>query len=117
MSKKIRSRYSPSIDYKKQVFEQIKDEVMEYLDKTKAEYALRCCYAAILALDDRFRNRFGQKDETINKNYQNFAQAFATILQDYNRDCYIWENSDDPEAASKAMAQELKDRGIEVEFE
>lgn len=117
MGKKIKSRYTPSFDYKKQVFQQINGEVMEYLDKVKHECAKRCCYAAMLALDDRFRNRFGKKDATINKNYQDFAHAFAQILADYNRDCYIWEKSEDPEAASKAMEVELKDRGIEVDFE
>lgn len=117
MGRKIRSRYTPSTDYKKQVFEQINGEVMKYLDKVKKEAGKRCCYAAILALDDVFRSRFGRKQETINANYQKFANLFAWNVKDYTQKCFDWDESKDPEAPSKAMLAELKSRGIEVEFE
>ena len=113
----MKSRISIPPQYKRQVQEQIQGEVMEYLDNVKREISRRLCYASILALDDGFRNRFGQKDETLNRNYQRFATMLQDIIHGYNRDCYEWEHSTDPEAISKAMHAELLDRGIEVEFE
>lgn len=113
----MKSRYSLPSQYRKQAEEQIKAQTSDYLKAVKWEITQRMCYASILALDDLFRNRFGQKDETINRNYQRFASALSNIVADYHRDCYIWEHSDNMEDMSKAMLAELKDRGIDIEFE
>ena len=76
----------------------------------------RLCLAAILVLDDCFRDLFGDTDEEILQNYQRFALCLGNVFSDYKRDCYEWGHSKDPEAIAKAMREELAERGIEVNF-
>ena len=113
----MKSRMSIPPQYRKKVQEQIKEEVNAYLNKQKIELAKRFCYASIITLDDIFRNRFGKKQKTLNHNYQRFASWMQYIILDHINDCYKWGDSDDPEAASKAMEKELEDRGIHIDFE
>lgn len=113
----MKSRMSIPPQYRKQVQEQIKEEVNEYLNKKSRELAKRFCYASVITLDDLFRNRFGQKQETLNHNYQRYASYMQYIILDAIKESYEWADSDDPEAVSKALAKELVDRGINVDFE
>lgn len=113
----MKSRFSIPDQYRKQVQEQIKEEVRAYLDKKSVELAKRFCFGSIITLDDLFRSRFGQKQETLNYNYQRFADYMQHIVLDAIQETYDWANSKDPEAASKALKKELEDRGIHINFE
>lgn len=113
----MKSRMSIPPQYRKQVQEQIKEEVNSYLNKQKIELAKRFCYASIITLDDIFRNRFGKKQKTLNHNYQRFASYMQYIILDHINDCYKFGDSDDPEAVSKALKKELEDRDIHIDFE
>lgn len=94
---------------------QINEAVQEVLKAQQYEISLRCGYALLLALDDHYRNRFGKKDETIERHYQQIIHDVFQIIGDYKVFCYEWESGDE-NAMSRALLQELEDRGIHIEL-
>lgn len=112
----MKSRIPLPAEAKKYLQKQADEHIAEYFKGAQAIISERLCLATILVLDDCFRERFGDTDEEILKNYQRFALCLANMFSDYKRDCYTWGHSKDPEAISKEMRAELLDRGIEVNF-
>lgn len=101
-------------------------QLKRYSDHTSAVYfknaqgviSERLCLAAILVLDDCFCDRFGENSEERLPHYKRFAECLCSMFTDYKRDCYEWGGQwDDPHAIGKAMKAELKERGIEVNFQ
>lgn len=115
--KTMKSKYNIPMQYRQEVEKRIQAEVNEYLNKKVKEFAMRFCYASVIALHDLYRNRFGKKKETLNHNYQRFVTYMQYLVLDAVNESYTWTDSTDPEAVSKALAKELQDRGIEVDFE
>lgn len=102
---------------KKQLDKQAEAYCQEYFKNAQAVISERLCLATMLVLDDCFRDRFGDTDEEIHKNYKRFAACLCTMFSDYKRDCYEWGGQwDNPNAIADAMRAELRDRGIEVNF-
>ncbi|MBQ8382034.1 MAG: hypothetical protein IJX47_02385 [Clostridia bacterium] len=103
---------------KQQLEKQAKEYARDYFQNAQHVISERLCLATILVLDDCFRDRFGETDEEIVKNYKRFALCLCNMFSDYKRDCYKWGGDwDNPRAIADAMREELKERGIEVNFE
>lgn len=102
---------------KQQLEKQANEYTREYFQNAQGIISERLALATILVLDDCFRDRFGDTDEEIVKNYKRFALCLCNMFSDYKRDCYEWGGDwDNPHAIADAMREELKERGIEVNF-
>lgn len=100
-------------DYHKRIARELASE----FNRIKLEYLKCVCYASILALDDRHRDKFGDTDEVINIGYQDFATSLFQIIADYKIEYKDLINNGDYDAITRALEAECKDREIEVFFE
>ena len=121
MGRKIKSMMAIPEQYRKQIEKranEIAQEIInEELKQMRHEVSMRCICTTLLTLDDCFRDRFGDTEEEIEKNYKRFCQCFSGMISDYNRDCFVWDKSKDPHEMSKRLIAECKERRFEVEFE
>lgn len=113
----MNSRIPLTAKQKTQLRKDADAEIAEYFRGAQLVISERLCLATILVLDDCFRDRFGDTDEEIVTNYRRFALCLSNMFGDYKRDCYTWGGQwDNPNAIADAMREELKERGIEVNF-
>lgn len=91
--------------------------IRNYFYEAQGIISERLRLATILVLDDCFCDRFGDTLEERKEHYARFANCLYNMISDYKRDCYDWKGQwDDPHAIGNAMREELKERGIEVNF-
>lgn len=113
----MKSRLPVPAEYRKQWRKDADAEIAAYFKEAQGVISERLCLATILVLDDCFRDLFGDTDEEIIANYRRFAACLCNMFGDYKRDCYEWKGEwDNPHAIADAMREELKERGIEVNF-